>query len=224
MLRLFVLAGLSVSALWAQAAATANEGYQTEADRARVAAQLDSADREQRQKPRELIAALDVKPGMTVADVGTGVGFMIPYFLEAVGPHGKLVAQDIQQDFLNQVGAKKSEQGWKNVETVLGGVDDPKLPKGKIDLAFILDAYHHFDFPEKSLARLRESLSPGGRLVVVDFYRSRPHPTMSPERLEGHIRKDRDGFAEEIEQAGFTLVSRFDHLPYQYALIFEKAE
>ncbi len=147
---------------------------------------------------------------------------MLPYFLERVGPEGKIYAEDIQQDFLDEVEKNKAENGWKNVVTILGEQIDPKLPKGKVDLAFILDAYHHFEFPDQTLKFIAESLSPTGRVALIDFYRSRPHPTMSPERLEGHIRKDRDGFREEFEAAGFRLIRQFDHLPHQYVLIFQK--
>ena len=212
---------LTAALLPAQLSKEANAGYKTAEDRARVAQSLQSDEREQRQKPRELIASIGVKKGWTIADIGSGPGFMEPYFLEAIGPTGKIYAEDIQQDFLDQVKAKIKENGWKNVETILGGQTNPNLPKGKVDLAFILDAYHHFEQPQVTLGHIRESLKPGGQLAVVDFYRSRPHPTMSKERLEGHIREDRDGFAAEIEKAGFQLVRTFDHLPYQYVLLFE---
>ncbi|MCB1022529.1 MAG: methyltransferase [Bryobacterales bacterium] len=212
---------LTAALLPAQLSKEANAGYKTAEDRARVAQSLQSDEREQRQKPRELIASIGVKKGWTIADIGSGPGFMEPYFLEAIGPTGKIYAEDIQQDFLDQVKAKIKENGWKNVETILGGQTNPNLPKGKVDLAFILDAYHHFEQPQVTLGHIRESLKPGGQLAVVDFYRSRPHPTMSKERLEGHIREDRDGFAAEIEKAGFKLVRTFDHLPYQYVLLFE---
>lgn len=221
MKRLIALPLLFAAALPAQLSQKANEGYQTEEARARVARSLDSDDREKRQKPRELLAAIGLKEGQTVADIGSGPGFMEPYFMEVIGPSGKLYAEDIQQDFLDQVEEKVKENGWKNVETILGGQVDPNLPKGVVDLAFILDAYHHFEYPVKTMSKVRESLAPGGRLVMVDFYRSREHPTMSPERLSGHIRADRDEFAEEIESAGFELVRHFDHLPHQYVLIFE---
>src|SRR5690606_9488334 len=105
---------------------------------------LANPEREKEQKPRELIASIGVQKGDVVADVGTGVGFMIPYFLEVIGPEGKLFAEDIQQDFLDQVETHKTEQGWQNVETILGGQTDPKLPANSVDVAFILDAYHHF--------------------------------------------------------------------------------
>ena len=206
----------------AQIAKKANEGYQTVEDRARVAKGLGGDDREERQKPRELLAAIGIEPGSTIADVGTGVGFMLPYFLERIGPEGKIYAEDIQQQFLDDVEKKKAEQGWSNVVTILGEQIDPKLPKGEIDLAFILDAYHHFNHPGDTMKMIGESLAPNGRVVMIDFYRSREHPTMSAERLEGHIRNDRDGFKEEIEEAGFRLIRHFDHLPHQYVLIFQK--
>lgn len=206
----------------AQVAKKANEGYQTAEDRARVARGLGGEDREERQKPRELLASIGIEPGATIADVGTGVGFMLPYFLERIGPDGKIYAEDIQQQFLDDVEKKKAENNWSNVVTILGEQIDPKLPKGEIDLAFILDAYHHFNYPAETMKMIGDSLAPNGRVVMIDFYRSREHPTMSPERLEGHIRKDRDGFKAEIEEAGFRLIRQFDHLPYQYVLIFQK--
>jgi len=212
---------LAVSAS-AQIAKKANEGYQTAEDRARVAQSLGGEDREERQKPRELLASIGIEPGATIADVGTGVGFMLPYFLERIGPEGKIYAEDIQQQFLDEVEKKKAEHSWSNVVTILGEQIDPKLPKGEIDLAFILDAYHHFNHPLETMKMIGDSLAPNGRVVMVDFYRSREHPTMSAERLEGHIRKDRDGFKAEIEEAGFRMIRQFDHLPHQYVLIFQK--
>ena len=226
MTRSFIRSGLALFLLATtaspQLSEKANEGYRTPEGRERVANNLDNPDREKNQKPRELIASIGVRKGDVVADVGTGVGFMLPYFVEAIGTTGFIYAEDIQQDFLDKTQERIDAGGWKNVETVLGDQVDPKLPAGKIDLAFILDAYHHFEFPLDTLKSLRQSLKPDGRLVVVDFYRSRPHPTMSEERLQGHIRLDRDGFTKEIESAGFRLDRYFDHLPHQYAIIFRK--
>ena len=214
---------LFASAASAQLSEKANEGYRTPEGRELVASDLDNPEREKSQKPRELIAGIGVRKGDVVADVGTGVGFMLPYFAEAVGPEGFIYAEDIQQDFLDKAQERIEEGGWKNVRTVLGGQVDPKLPPARIDLAFILDAYHHFESPVDTLKSLRRSLKPDGRLVVVDFYRSRPNPNWSEERRMDHIRLDRDGFTEEIESAGFRLERYFDHLPHQYALIFQKA-
>lgn len=211
------------TASFAQVAAEANAGYRTTEGRARVAQALDNPEREAEQKPRELIAAIGVKPGDVIADIGTGVGFMIPYFLEAIGPQGKLYAEDIQQDFLDQVEAHKSEQRWTNVETILGGQVDPKLPQSAIDVAFILDAYHHFEQPQDTIRAIARALKTDGRLVVVDFYKSRSREGRDPDWAKNHIRADRDEFRAEIEEAGLEFVKTFDHLPHQYALIFKKA-
>ena len=218
---LFLLAASAVL-LSAQVSKEANSGYQTKEQRERVASNLDRPEREKSQKPRELIAAIGVNNGDVIADIGSGVGFMLPYFLEAVGPGGKIYAEDIQQDFLDTVEEKKRENNWANVETILGDQKDPKLPSDQVDLAFVLDAFHHFSYPVETMRNIRRSLKPDGRLVMVDFYRSRHHPTRGEEWCEKHIRLDRDGFAAEIVSAGFKLERHFDHLPHQYVLVFRK--
>lgn len=221
---LFILSLLGCGApfVYGQVAAGANAGYQTAEGRARVAQSLANPEREKEQKPRELIASIGVRKGDVIADIGTGVGFMIPYFLEVIGPEGKLYAEDIQQDFLDQVETHKTEQGWQNVETILGGQVDPKLPANSVDVAFILDAYHHFEQPAETMGAIRSALKPDGRLVVVDFYRSRSREGRDPDWARNHIRADRDEFRAEIEAAGLVFERMFDHLPHQYALIFRK--
>src|SRR6478672_1641048 len=102
LLIVFSLAGCAA----AQVAGPANAGYKTREGRASVAAGLDNPSRDARQKPREVVAALDVKPGSTVVDLGTGVGYMLPYLSQAVGPDGVVIAEDIQQDFLDKAQAR----------------------------------------------------------------------------------------------------------------------
>lgn len=211
---------LLAAAAWAQVAEHANRGYETREERSRVARNLDNPDREERQKPRELLASLGIRKGGVVADIGTGVGYMLPYLAEAVSPQGRVYAEDIFPDFLDKAQHRIDEHGWKNVQTVLGTEKDVKLPAAAIDLALVLDVYHHFNYPRDVLSSVRSALKPDGRLVIVDFYRSREHPRMSAERLQDHIRLDRDGFAAEIESAGFQLDRKFDHLPHQYVLVF----
>ena len=206
----------------AQVSKDANSGYQTKEQRERVARNLGRPEREKSQKPRELIAAIGVGEGEVIADIGSGVGFMLPYFLEVIGLGGKIYAEDIQQDFLDKVEEKKRKNNWENVVTILGDQKDAKLPAGEMDLAFILDAYHHFSYPVETMRNIRRCLKPDGRLVMIDFYRSREHPTRGREWCEKHIRLDRDGFAAEIATAGFKLERHFDHLPHQYVLVFRK--
>lgn len=207
---------LSVAGAYAQVAGNANNGYKTKEGRTRVATTLAASDRDGRQKPQELVDAIQLKPGMTVADLGTGVGYMLPYFHKAVGPTGKVIAEDIFPDFLEQARATAAKHALSNVEFVHGTDQDPKLPENAVDVAFTLDAYHHFDYPEKMLTAIGRSLKSGGRLVIVDFYKA-------GFRDPAHIRLDRDDVIKEVESYGWKLVSKQDHIPNsQYIAIFQK--
>src|SRR5579862_2326832 len=199
------------AAAWAQVADTANSSYKTKEGRDKVAATLDDPHRDGKQKPVELVAAMNIKPGMTVADIGTGTGYMLPFLGKAVGPSGKVFGEDIQTDFLDRAKAKQAP----NTELILGTTTDPKLPPNSVDVALVLDVYHHFDYPDKMLAAIRSALKPGAHLVIVDFYKS---ASPSP----GHIRLERDDVAAEIEHNGFHLLSKREHIPKtQYMLTFE---
>jgi ubiquinone/menaquinone biosynthesis C-methylase UbiE len=212
-MKIFAVLILTLSA-YAQVADDANKGYKTKEGRDKVAATLDDPHRDGRQKPEELIAAMNVKPGMTVADIGTGTGYMLPFIGKAVGPNGKVFGEDIQTDFLERAKAKHVP----NAELILGTTTDPKLPPASIDVALVLDVYHHFDYPGRMLQAIRGALKPGAHLVIVDFYKS---ASPSP----GHIRAERDDVAAEIEGNGFHLLSKRDHIPNsQYMLTFEKTK
>ena len=195
--------------LYGQAAREANEQYSDPSFRAKLGAGLVGPDRDARQKPKELIEALDLKPGMTVADVGTGAGYMLPYLSAAVGPSGKVYAEDIFPDLLDQ--AKKHAAKLGNVEYVLGDTASAKLPKGSIDVALVLDAYHHFDQPESMIRSLREALKPGGRIVIVEYHKN--EKSMPNGRALKHIRLTRDEFVREIEGFGLKAVSVKEFLP-----------
>lgn len=201
---------------WAQVATNANTGYKTTEGRERVAKTLAASDRDGRQKPKELVAALELKPGMAVADIGTGVGYMLPYLSAAVGPTGRVVAMDIFEDFLNQARGTAARHNLTNVDFVHGTDRDPKLPAEALDLAFTLDAYHHYDFPDQTLAGIAKSLKPNGRLVIVDFYKA-------GFRDPAHIRLDQADVIKEVESNGFRLVKKMDHQEaVQYIAVFEK--
>jgi predicted methyltransferase len=207
--------------LHAQAAGEANSGLRTAHDREALAAGLSDPARDERQKPRELVQAMGLQRGMTVADVGTGVGYMLPFLSRAVGKRGRVIGEDIFQDFLNQARLHAGNLKLDNVTLVKGTETDPALPEGQVDQVLLLDTYHHFDYPEKMLAAIYRSLKPGGRLVVVDYYRS---PTSMPGgRAMTHIRLDKPDAIREIEANLFRLLSERDHIPgSQYMLVLEK--
>jgi len=224
MKRLALVALLCASAGFPQVAEKANEGYRTEAGRASVAKGLAAPDRDARQKPRDIVEALGLKTGDSVADVGTGIGYMIPYLSHAVGDSGQVYAEDIFNDFLQQAKMKVQLQRLTNVKFVLGTDRDPKLPADTLSGVLVLDVYHHFDYPEAMLEHIRDSLLSDGKLVIVEYYK-RPGAMGGPDanRALEHIRLDQDDLIKEVEANGFRLVSKSDLVPKsQYLAIFQK--
>jgi len=209
------------SALHAQVATDANSGYQTAEGRQSVAKGLADPARDQRQKPQELVAAMNIQRGMTVADVGTGVGYMLPFLSRAVGPAGRVIGEDIFDDFLSSARQTVSQRGLHNVLLIKGTETDPNLPEGQMDEILVLDVYHHFNYPEKMLAALHKDLKPGGKLIVVEYYKSKD--AMPGGRALTHIRLDKPDVIKEIEANHFRLVSEREHIPgSQYMLTLEK--
>lgn len=219
-LRIAITFLLAAALVTAQVAKKANENYQTEQGRAAVAKGLNSADRDKRQKPDELVQAIGVKPGMTVADVGTGVGYMLPHLSKAVGPQGKVLGEDIFDDFLAKARATAENAGLTNVTFVKGTEKTANLPAGSVDVILTLDAYHHFNFPQDMLASFKSALKPGGRLAIVEYYK-REGAMGGGNGALTHIRLDDADVIKEVEAAGFSLVEEHEHIPKsQYVALF----
>ena len=221
----YLIALLLCGVSFAQVAEKANEGYKTKEGRDSVARTLTAPGRDERQKPRELVEAMNLRPGMKVADVGTGAGYMLPYLSHAVGPTGEVYAEDIAQDFLDKARLRAKTTGLTNVKYVLGTEREPNLPGGSLDAVLVLDAYHHFDYPESMLKGIRDSLVSDGKMYIVEYYkRANAMGPGSGDRAIQHIRLDRDDVIKEIERYGFKLVSTHDQIPdSQYMAIFAKS-
>ena len=164
---------------------------------------FESEDREPYARRHEIVAALELKPGMVVADIGAGTGLFTRLMAEKVGPEGKVYAVDIAPEFLAHIAADAKKHGQKQIVTVRGNQETTNLPKGSVDLVFLSDVYHHLERPENILASLREAIKPGGRLVVVEFDRVEGKST---EFVLKHVRAGRNVFIKEIESAGFKRI------------------
>ena len=207
--------------LAAQVATEANSTYQTPEGRKQLASGLGDPNRDEKQKPRELVQAMGLARGMTVADVGTGIGYMLPFLSGAVGRRGRVIAEDIFDDFLAGAKQRAEDQKLANVTFVKGTETDPKLPEAGVDIVLALDVYHHFDYPEKMLAAIHRSLKPGGKLVVVEYYKRQE--AMPEGRALTHIRLDMPDAIKEIEANRFHLIAEQEHVPdSQYLLILRK--
>jgi len=215
---------LTIPAAFAQVAGQANDNYKTPAGRESIARALGDPTREERQKPRDIVDAMDLKPGGSVADVGTGVGFMLPYLSHAVGDTGRVYGEDIQNDFLDKARLKAQLSRLNNVQFVLGTDHDPKLPADTLEAALVLDVYHHFDYPEAMLQHIRDSLLSDGKLVIVEYFK-RPGAieNSDPDFAVQHIRLDQDDLVKEVEANGFRLISKQNLVPKsQYIAVFGK--
>jgi ubiquinone/menaquinone biosynthesis C-methylase UbiE len=218
---ILLLTAVSTLPLFGQAAAHANERYRTEEGRVAVAAGLVGEGREKEQRPMELLKELGIASGMTIADVGTGVGFMLPYMSQVVGPKGKIFAEDIFPDFLAKAKAHAAKLKLANVEFVAGNERDAKLPANTFDRVLILDAFHHFDYPKEMLAGISKALKSGGQLAIVEYHKERFANQKGGD--PNHVRFDAAGLAKEVEGYGFTMVSQKDFNPkIQYITLFKK--
>lgn len=218
-MRLILLVAALGAMASAQVAREANSGYRDETARKQVASSLGDEGRDVRQKPSELLQRLNIKTGMSVADVGTGVGYMLPYLSKAAGPAGTVWAEDIFPDFLKQ--AKERNGSLANVKYVQGNEKSVELPAASIDRALILDAYHHFDYPKEMLSSIAKALRPGGQFAIVEYEKN--EKSMVAGRALQHIRLTRAEFVKEIEAFGFKAVSVSDFIPeVQWIGIFEK--
>ncbi|WDI40294.1 class I SAM-dependent methyltransferase [Bremerella sp. P1] len=178
--------------------------------------------RESRQREEDcqkMLENLGVKPGMTICDMGCGNGFYSLKLAEMVGKDGKILAVDIQPEMLRLLKARAEEKGIENIELVLGDIDNPKLPEGKIDLILCVDVYHEFSHPVEMLAAMRKSLKPDGKIALLEFRMEDPNV---PIKLLHKMSKKQ--MLLEYEANGFQLARQFDGLPWQHMMFFEKAE
>jgi predicted methyltransferase len=151
-------------------------------------------------KRAEIVAACKLTPGLTVADIGAGTGLFTRLFAEKVGPKGRVFAVDIAPKFLDHIAATSKAMKLTNVTTVRCTDRSCEVPPNTADVVFICDTYHHFEFPQRTMATVHAALKPGGRLVLIDFKRI---PGTSSEWTLGHVRAGQEVFEREVIESGF---------------------
>ena len=168
-----------------------------------------------------IVAALDLQPGMAIADVGAGTGAFLEPLSRAIGSEGTLYAVDIAPPFLEHLRARSEAAGLTNVRVVEADERSVNLAAGSVDLLFMCDVYHHLEYPETYLRSLRETLGPDGRLVIVEFAKI---PGVTSERMMKHVRQDKPTLLAEVTGEGFVLEREVESVPLEenYMLVFSR--
>jgi ubiquinone/menaquinone biosynthesis C-methylase UbiE len=179
---------------------------------------LERSERVDEEAPDEAIRLLKIAKGSSVADIGAGSGYITERLAAAVGPGGRVFANDLQPQMLDLLRRRLDRKKITNVTTVAGTVDDPGLPAASVDLELMVDVYHELSQPQAMLRRLREALKPGGRLVLLEYRKEDPS---IPIRLEHKMTVQEAKL--EVEAEGFTLSRVDESLPRQHILIFTVA-
>jgi predicted methyltransferase len=193
-----------------------NRAYEG-ADYRRWQGMFETEGREVFERRDAIIAALDIRPGMVVADIGAGTGAFAFPLARKVGAAGRVIAQDILPEFLRGIEARVRLEKMPQLHTLQGTEKDAGLAPDSVDLVFTCDTYHHFEYPQAMLASLYRALRPGGRLIVIDYERV---PGRSSPWVLGHVRAGRETVVAEVESAGFRQIRSHDLLRENYFIEF----
>src|SRR5262247_3594840 len=172
-------------------------------------------ERIQEEEPDRMLAALEIKKGSVVADIGAGVGYHVWRLAEIVGPTGKVIGEDIQEGMIRLLKKNVDDRKLRNIEIVLGTPTDPKLPANALDLVLMVDVYHEFSEPVAMMKHIQTALKPGGRVVLVEFRKEDPKVPIQPL----HKMSVQD-VRSELEPLGFKFQRALEFLPWQHILIF----
>jgi predicted methyltransferase len=176
---------------------------------------LERPDREDGEKPEHVLDVLGVREGMVVADVGAGSGYFTMRVSKRVGPRGRVLATDLQEEMLAMIRARTLDAGATNVVPIRATPDDARLPRGEVDLVLMVDVYHELPRPRETLAQIKASLRPGGRVALVEYRGEDKELAIKPEHKMtlAQIRK-------ELEASGFAFVASDESLPTQRIVTF----
>lgn len=191
------------------------------ADSASTAKGFESEGRSLFDRRFEVVDTLRLKPGMDAADIGAGSGLFTRLIAERVGPTGTVYGVEISASLVERIANTSLALGLRNVKALLGAPNAPKLPERSVDLVFVADSYHHFQYPREMLKGIKQALRPEGVFWIIDW-----------ERVEGvshpfildMVRAGKGTFTDEIRDAGFELVEEVRMFDDEYMLKFKHRE
>ena len=178
-------------------------------------AMLENPARDAYQKPEEVVKALAIKPGETMADIGSGSGYFTLRLAAAVGETGRVYGVDVDPAMIRHLNRRIRDAALRNVQTVLSEPDDPLLADRSIDRFVVVDTWHHIEKQAEYLALMKRMLRPGGQVVMID-YQKRELPVGPPLAMK----IAREDLVRQMETNGFRLAKEHTFLPYQYFLVF----
>jgi cyclopropane fatty-acyl-phospholipid synthase-like methyltransferase len=181
-------------------------------DAEKWAKEFDNPERDAWQKPEEILDALRLQRTSLVADIGAGTGYFSVRIARRI-PEGKIFAADIEPDMVRYLAERARHEHLTNLVPVQASADAANLPE-PVDVALVVDTYHHIGNRTQYFAKLKSSLRPAGRLVIVDFKADSPIGPPAQHRISP------DRVTQELKAAGYALVDTLQSLPRQYCLIF----
>ncbi len=183
-------------------------------DAEKWAKRFEKPQRDEWQKPDEVIRALNLNESSIVADIGSATGYFPVRFAEAL-PEGRVYGVDTEKSMVDFLNSRARRDGLSNLSSLLGKPDDPEIPE-PVDVVFICNTYHHINNRKQYFSKMKSIFRPGGRLVVVDFKKGE-FPVGPPDEMKLLVQT----VVSELSDAGYRLVKKSDILPYQYFLIFQ---
>ena len=172
--------------------------------------------REEEERTSEMVKELKLKPGMSVADIGSGNGYHTLMMAQIIGNKGTAYAVDIQPEMLRMLEKRADKSGMKNIKSIENRYWDTDLPDSSIDFAFMADVYHEFSHPEQMLSSIRRALKPQGIVTLLEFREEDPKVPIKPEH-----KMSKEQVIKEMRKNGFKLSRSYDKLPWQHLLFFQ---
>jgi ubiquinone/menaquinone biosynthesis C-methylase UbiE len=177
---------------------------------------LTRPERVEEEHPDQALDLIGIPKGAVVADVGAGVGYYSAKLAMRVGPTGKVYAEDIQPGMIERLRQNMASQNITNVVPILGGEDDPRLPRDTMDIVLLVDVYHEFSKPVQMIDHIRDSLKPGGRLILLEYREDPEVPIRTEHKMSVKMVR------KELEPQGLHFQKSIEKLPWQHIIVFTK--